>query len=613
MLRIAVLSLLVATTLASAQNTIYSRAFYGGTTFTKVAIDDANYVTSFGRRPAAAAGLYDLFMARYTPTGTPLWSLASDPSIYDRKEIGVEVDSFGDPYFLWQSYLGSVSVAILTKRNRTNGAVIWEKVYDPRGTFNPNDRAIPAGVAIDNANRIYMVSTQIHQSGAPTANVKIYAPSGGLFAEKSSYPIPSGQTIIDVAVRPEGGVGFLMGTDPNLTTPSDSRIVYIKPDGTVGFSMPAGYASQLAYIGGTIQKFVTGGRTTSNQFKLVTYNLAGLDNSVVLDTTNATDNFVRIRDMSASPTGILTVVGGTSPNAGGTFYPWKGTYRLPDLTPLWDLNVNYTGEAMSVASDPYGTAYISEIYGPNAGALQVHDLAEGTLMGTNLFSATPTYPQQAKANRFGMAAYVGRFYSSVYSQYGGFTRLVSTQGLRDLTLPQTSYLGGASATATLNLYEARATTTNVTLLQSPGANLTFPPSINIPTGNTSSTFAVVAKPVATDTDVWIAGLFNGAKRFFALTIKAPKPVSLTLAPNPVHGGSPSAARVTLDGPAATGGIPVVLGASSPAHVPATATVPAGGTYRNFTVRTDPVSVSTVRSITATYNGATVTRSLTIIP
>lgn len=602
------------TVLASAQNTVWGRAWYSQVSFTKVAIDNASYVTSFGRKPAAAPGLYDLFMIRYSPTGAMVWNVTSPTSIYDRKEIGVELDAFGDPYFLWQSYSGStVSISVLTKLSRTTGATVWEKVYDPRGTFNPNDRAIPAGIGFDAANRVYMVSTQIRQSSAPRANIQIYSPAGGLIAENNVI-IPNGHTVIDMAVCPSGGVAFLTGTDPSLTTPSDSRLIQVRADATVNFFTSAGYASQVAVAPGTPPSFVTCGRMLNNQYKLSLFDSLGGEFRTIFDQTNATDNFVRIRDLTVSPQGIVCLVGGTSQNGGGTLYPWKGAYRLPLLDAHWSIDVNYTGEAMSVATDPYGTVYVSEISGPTAGALQFFNALDGALMGTNVFTASPTYPQQVRVNASSKAAYVGRFQSAAYNQMAGFTRLVGTQGLAQLTLPQSTYLGGTSTTGTVRLYESAASNTSVSLIQAGGGPwVTIPPSVIVPAGSATVSFPLTILPVAVDTNTWIAGLYNGIRRPFYFKVTAPVPTQVTLAPNPVHGGSPSAARVRISGIAPSAGIPVNLTATSPAHVPATATVLGGGTYRDFTVRTDPVSVSSPRSVTATYNGVTVARTLTIVP
>jgi len=90
--------------------------------------------------------------------------------------------------------------------------------------------------------------------------------------------------------------------------------------------------------------------------------------------------------------------------------------------------------------------------------------------------------------------------------------------------------------------------------------------------------------------------------------------SLALSPVSVTGGSPSAATVTLNGPAPSGGAQVTLSSNNPAAgVPASVTVSPGGTSASFSVITSAVATSTPVSISASYGGATQTASLTVIP
>ena len=89
--------------------------------------------------------------------------------------------------------------------------------------------------------------------------------------------------------------------------------------------------------------------------------------------------------------------------------------------------------------------------------------------------------------------------------------------------------------------------------------------------------------------------------------------SLTVA-SPVVGGRPALSRTTLDSPTPAGGARIRLGSSNPA----VAAVPSAfdvldGNWREFYVRTQPVSVVTTVEISATYGLTTVTRPLTIIP
>jgi uncharacterized repeat protein (TIGR03803 family) len=96
---------------------------------------------------------------------------------------------------------------------------------------------------------------------------------------------------------------------------------------------------------------------------------------------------------------------------------------------------------------------------------------------------------------------------------------------------------------------------------------------------------------------------------------APPPTlkGLTLAPSAVVGGQGSTATVTLGGPAPSGGGVVALSSSnsSVASVPPIVTVPGGATSASFVVSTKPVKRTKTTTITASYNGSSVSATLTV--
>jgi len=91
--------------------------------------------------------------------------------------------------------------------------------------------------------------------------------------------------------------------------------------------------------------------------------------------------------------------------------------------------------------------------------------------------------------------------------------------------------------------------------------------------------------------------------------------SLSLNPTSVNGGNPSTGKVTLSGPAPSGGAVVSLSSSntSTATVSATLTVPAGATSATFVVNTLAATTSTPVTISASYAGMTQSASLTVTP
>jgi uncharacterized repeat protein (TIGR03803 family) len=116
----------------------------------------------------------------------------------------------------------------------------------------------------------------------------------------------------------------------------------------------------------------------------------------------------------------------------------------------------------------------------------------------------------------------------------------------------------------------------------------------------------------------IGGTF-GLGVLFRIDASAPPPsqlptvTGLTLNPVNVVGGKSSAGTITLSGPAPSGNAVVTLSSSnsSVVAVPATVTVPAGATSASFTVSTKRVKSTQTVSIKASYNGGSVSATLTI--
>jgi hypothetical protein len=93
------------------------------------------------------------------------------------------------------------------------------------------------------------------------------------------------------------------------------------------------------------------------------------------------------------------------------------------------------------------------------------------------------------------------------------------------------------------------------------------------------------------------------------------PSSLTLNPTSVNGGNPSTGKVTLNGPAPSGGTVVALSSSntSAATVPPSVTVAAGATSAAFQVTTMTSANPTPVTISASSGSLTQTASLTVTP
>jgi trimeric autotransporter adhesin len=117
-----------------------------------------------------------------------------------------------------------------------------------------------------------------------------------------------------------------------------------------------------------------------------------------------------------------------------------------------------------------------------------------------------------------------------------------------------------------------------------------------------------ATATSADSTIW-AAIVIGFKN------AAQPPLTLTLNPSSVTGGSTSVGTVTLTTPAPSGGDVVTLTSSNTAlaAVPGSVTVAAGATTATFNVNTSEVAFTTAVSISATYSNLTQTANLGLAP
>jgi hypothetical protein len=148
-----------------------------------------------------------------------------------------------------------------------------------------------------------------------------------------------------------------------------------------------------------------------------------------------------------------------------------------------------------------------------------------------------------------------------------------------------------------------------------------PATFTVPAGANSAALEVNTAPIAAATYITVTATQGGIVRPYyfkldAAPTQAPALVGLTLTPMQMKGGTTSTSnKLTLSGPALTGGVVVTLVSSNPsrAMVPATVTIPAGQTTFTFPVQTVAVSVQTTLLIKAVAGTKTFLAYLTLTP
>ena len=198
--------------------------------------------------------------------------------------------------------------------------------------------------------------------------------------------------------------------------------------------------------------------------------------------------------------------------------------------------------------------------------------------------------------------------------------VVAPPTLASFTLAASTVTGGASTTGTLTLSAAAPAgrTTTVTLT-STDPSIQVPPSVAIPSGSTTATFAVTTLVVTSQHVATITATLGSVMLNATLTVTPAAAAVSQIFFNPpsVVGGQASTGTVVLNSPAPAGGVTVTL--SLPAGTTAV-TLPvvsipiaAGATSATFTANSAAVTAATAVHVTATLTSAAQMNTLTVNP
>jgi hypothetical protein len=186
--------------------------------------------------------------------------------------------------------------------------------------------------------------------------------------------------------------------------------------------------------------------------------------------------------------------------------------------------------------------------------------------------------------------------------------------LAALGLSASSVTGGSPATGMVALDGPAPAGGVQVALSSSNAAASVPGSVTVPAGQTSVNFNVTTSAVATSTPATISASYGDRTQSVSLTVLPPVVSALNVSPASVTGGAGATGTVTLNGPAPAGGAQVAVSSNNLAvTAPASVTVAAGATSASFSLGTSAVANNTAVTISASYGGATLTASLTVLP
>ncbi len=193
------------------------------------------------------------------------------------------------------------------------------------------------------------------------------------------------------------------------------------------------------------------------------------------------------------------------------------------------------------------------------------------------------------------------------------TTAPTTVALASVVLSSTSVVGGTPVTGILTLTGSAPAGGAAITLASSSASANVPPSVTIPEGSNSMSFAITTTATASSTTITATYAGSNQTATLATTVvTVPSLQNLFLSSVVSIAGVPVEGTVTLTAPAPAGGLSVTLASSTPlAAVPASVVVQSGNTIQTFPVSIAASAASSAATITATYSGVVRTAGLTI--
>jgi len=191
----------------------------------------------------------------------------------------------------------------------------------------------------------------------------------------------------------------------------------------------------------------------------------------------------------------------------------------------------------------------------------------------------------------------------------------STLALASLTLKSTLISGCKSTTGTVTLTEPAPAAGVVVYVSDSLANATVPATVTVAAGTTVKTFTVKSTAVAANQPGLVSASLGPHTLSKGLTLKPMGLYSLSMSATTVTGGTSVNGTAKLECKAGPVPITVTLASSNPlvATSPASVTIPVGYTSGVFPVTTFPVTVSTKATFTASVNGTSKSKSVTVVP
>ena len=213
------------------------------------------------------------------------------------------------------------------------------------------------------------------------------------------------------------------------------------------------------------------------------------------------------------------------------------------------------------------------------------------------------------------------------ASYGGGTASTTVTVLPGAAPPRMLFFSitpqiltsGGSATMTISLSGPAPESGVAVSVSGGGSALPLSTTYAVMAGQSSASFTVIAGVVNVFTTLNITAIYGTNTIYASVWINPPpttvKLGSYTISPSTVTGGDAVTLGLTLTGPAPPGGAAVDMSTGSPAALSLLTpwVIPEGQTSASISVRTGTVTSATTFTSSASFNGASMTATLTVNP
>lgn len=188
----------------------------------------------------------------------------------------------------------------------------------------------------------------------------------------------------------------------------------------------------------------------------------------------------------------------------------------------------------------------------------------------------------------------------------------SSVALTAVTLKSSLVAGCKSVSGSVTISEPAPPTGLVLYLSDTLAAATVPATVTVPAGATTKTFTVKSSYVDANQAGLVSATLGPTTLSQSLTLRPVGMYLLSVVPSPVVGGLTATGTAKLECKAGPGPITVTLGSSNAvASVPGSIVIPAGVQSGTFQVTTTPVVATTKTTLSATANGITKSKTLSV--